>query len=96
MPSDLRDERTFFELDSSTSIVKTLGLIWEPASDILRFTVPVLESDVLITKRTVLSETAKIFNPLGLTGPVVVQAKIFLQSLWKQKYDWDELLPEGL
>ncbi|XP_062713002.1 uncharacterized protein LOC134290052 [Aedes albopictus] len=96
VPAELRDERISFELDSSTSAVKTLGLIWEPAADIFRFAVPQLESDAPITKRTVLSESAKIFDPLGLIGPVVVQAKIFLQTLWKQKCDWDDLLPEEL
>ncbi|XP_062704143.1 uncharacterized protein LOC134286534 [Aedes albopictus] len=96
VPAELRDERISFELDSSTSTVKTLGLIWEPAADIFRFAVPQLESDAPITKRTVLSESAKIFDPLGLIGPVVVQAKIFLQTLLKQKCDWDDLLPEEL
>ncbi|XP_062541377.1 uncharacterized protein LOC134209407 [Armigeres subalbatus] len=96
VPIGLRDERTSFELDSSTSAVKTLGLIWEPAADIFRFTIPNLGSEASITKRTVLSELAKIFDPLGLIGPVVVQAKIFLQTLWKQKCDWDDSLPEEL
>ncbi|XP_062538372.1 uncharacterized protein LOC134206660 [Armigeres subalbatus] len=96
IPIGLRDERTSFKLDSSTSAVKTLGLIWEPAADIFRFTIPNLGSETSITKRIVLSELAKIFFPLGLIGPVVVQAKIFLQTLWKQKCDWDDLLPEEL
>ncbi|XP_062712996.1 uncharacterized protein LOC134290048 [Aedes albopictus] len=96
VPIEFREERISFELDSSTSAVKTLGLIWEPAADIFRFAVPQLESNAPITKRTVLSESAKIFDPLGIIGPVVVQAKIFLQTLWKQKCDWDDLLPEEL
>ncbi|XP_062534780.1 uncharacterized protein LOC134203959 [Armigeres subalbatus] len=96
VPIELRDERTFFELDSSTSAVKSLYFIWEPAADMFRFTIPNIGSETSITKRIVLSELAKIFDPLGLIGPVVVQAKIFLQTLWKQKCDWDDLLPEEL
>lgn len=74
--------------------MKTLGLIWEPASDMFRYAVPQWSSQTPITKRIVLSDTARIFDPLGLIGPVVVQAKIFLQSLWIEGCDWDDPLPE--
>lgn len=43
-------------------------------------------SDVL-TKRTVYSEIAQLFDPLGLCGPVVFPAKVFMQSLWTQSID---------
>ncbi|GFW74020.1 uncharacterized protein TNCV_545441 [Trichonephila clavipes] len=47
------------------------------------------------TKRCVLSTIARLFDPLGLLGPVVARAKIFMQSLWSLKIDWiDELLSE--
>ncbi|XP_055537537.1 uncharacterized protein LOC129725566 [Wyeomyia smithii] len=45
-----------------------------------------------ITQRVVLSEAARLFDPYGLAGPVIVQAKMFLQELWKGKYSWDEPL----
>ncbi|XP_070519758.1 uncharacterized protein [Cardiocondyla obscurior] len=44
------------------------------------------------TKRQVLSETARLFDPLGWLGPVIVRAKILLQSFWLQKIDWDQPL----
>ncbi|GBM58451.1 hypothetical protein AVEN_269139-1 [Araneus ventricosus] len=46
------------------------------------------------TKRTVLSNIARIFDPLGLLGPVITVAKIFYQRLWKLKIDWSDSLPE--
>lgn len=46
-----------------------------------------------ITKRTVLSETAQLFDPLGLVNPVIVGAIIFLQERWQEKYYWDDQLP---
>jgi hypothetical protein len=45
-----------------------------------------------LTKRQVLSELASIFDPLGLLGPIVVKAKMFIQQLWQQKLDWNEPL----
>ncbi|XP_055622684.1 uncharacterized protein LOC129766199 [Toxorhynchites rutilus septentrionalis] len=91
VPSELRDNRSTFEIDSS-STVKTLGLIWEPSVDKFNYAIPRWSSEPTITKRVVLGDIARIFDPLGLIGPVVVQAKIFLQELWKLKGDWDEPL----
>jgi len=34
------------------------------------------------TKRSMVSEMARLFDPLGLIGPVVVQAKILVRELW--------------
>ncbi|GFV87391.1 uncharacterized protein TNCV_4033631 [Trichonephila clavipes] len=45
------------------------------------------------TKRCVLSTIARLFDPLGLLGPVVPRAKIFMQSLWSLKIDWIDELP---
>jgi hypothetical protein len=47
-----------------------------------------------LTKRKVVSQAAKLFDPLGLVNPIVISAKIFIQNLWKRKIDWDQVLPE--
>ncbi|GBM91417.1 hypothetical protein AVEN_66095-1, partial [Araneus ventricosus] len=43
---------------------------------------------------SVLSIIARLFDPLGLLGPVITKAKIFMQQLWLLKIDWSERLPE--
>ena len=43
-----------------------------------------------------LATTASIFDPLGLLSPAVIAYKIFLQKLWQDKLQWDELLPTSL
>ncbi|GFS67819.1 integrase catalytic domain-containing protein [Trichonephila clavipes] len=43
-----------------------------------------------------LSTIARIYDPLGLLGPVVVKAKIFLQKLWMLKIDLTDLLPDTI
>ena len=40
-----------------------------------------------------MSEIAKIFDPLGLMGPIITTAKVFLQKLWLFKFDWSDQLP---
>ncbi|XP_062542405.1 uncharacterized protein LOC134210368 [Armigeres subalbatus] len=42
--------------------------------------------------RVVVSDVSRLFDPLGLVGPVIIQAKIFIQDLWKDNSDWDEPL----
>ncbi|XP_062713843.1 uncharacterized protein LOC134290680 [Aedes albopictus] len=95
IPTELKDDRSSFELDDSSAIIKTLGLIWEPRTDVFRFKVPEWTSSV-ICKRSVISDLARIFDPIGLIGVVTVTAKIFVQILWKQKVSWDEPLQDEL
>ncbi|GFV49614.1 integrase catalytic domain-containing protein [Trichonephila clavipes] len=45
------------------------------------------------TKRSVLSTIARLFDPLGLVGPVVSKAKMFMQKLWRLSIDWKDPLP---
>ncbi|XP_055924595.1 uncharacterized protein LOC129956689 [Argiope bruennichi] len=73
---------------------KTLGVSWKSLEDCFVFRVAV-DLKNSYNKRCVLSTIARLFHPLGLLGPVVAKAKIFMQSLWSLKIDWmDELPPE--
>ena len=42
-----------------------------------------------ITKRKILSATSQVFDPLGLTLPVLVRGKLLLKRLWQEKHEWD-------
>jgi len=44
----------------------------------------------MISKRVILSEIAKIFDLIGWLAPVVILAKIFMQSLRKLDLGWDD------
>ncbi|TKR59897.1 hypothetical protein L596_029505 [Steinernema carpocapsae] len=46
------------------------------------------------TKRTIFSQVAQVYDPLGLLAPVLVQARVFSQNLWIS-HDWDtQVSPE--
>ncbi|XP_062557164.1 uncharacterized protein LOC134222028 [Armigeres subalbatus] len=96
IPPYLRDERSCLDLELSNPTVKTLGIKWEPRSDIFRFTVPQWNPATEITKRIILSDFAKLFDPLGLVGPSLVPSKVFLQDLRRTKCSWNDILPEEL
>lgn len=73
-----------------------LGVQWSQAEDIFYFSYQSEISNDVISKRTILSEVARLFDPLGLLGPTIVIAKLILQELWKTGTHWDESLPQEL
>ncbi|XP_062556707.1 uncharacterized protein LOC134221531 [Armigeres subalbatus] len=95
IPFDLRDVRSVLDLDSSAS-VKSLGLKWTPSTDELGFHVPKWNVECVVTKRIALSDSARLYDPLELVGPVIVLAKYFMQELWEYKKTWDEPLEDDL
>jgi len=46
----------------------------------------------LTTKGEVLKDASKFFDPLGVTSPVSIRAKLFMQKLRQLNVDWDEPL----
>ncbi|XP_055543175.1 uncharacterized protein LOC129728748 [Wyeomyia smithii] len=82
------------ELDGSDTI-KTLGMHWQPCSDELRFSyhpIQILQP----TKRSILSQIASLFDPLGLLTPIIMKAKFIMQRLWELKVAWDTSPPSEL
>ncbi|XP_057340586.1 uncharacterized protein LOC130677750 [Microplitis mediator] len=79
----------------SDNISKILGLSWNCQEDVLTFTGKTSHT-LSITKRTITSEAAQLFDLLGLISPVIVKAKIIIQDLWLQKVDWDDSLSPEL
>ncbi|KAJ8975628.1 hypothetical protein NQ317_015315 [Molorchus minor] len=75
---------------------KTLGLLWSSKNDNFGFYICTSQKTNRVTKRIILSDTARIFDPLGLISPCVVTAKVILQDLWNLKLSWDDPIPGDL
>ncbi|XP_067620031.1 uncharacterized protein [Eurosta solidaginis] len=76
------------------SYIKALGLKWSPQDDNFLFSYSSLDPpSSKISKRTILSRIARLFDPLGLLNPIVVTCKLLMQQLWKLKLSWDESVP---
>ncbi|GFX45687.1 integrase catalytic domain-containing protein [Trichonephila clavipes] len=88
------DTRVEFSKDSNESS-KVLVLFWNSSNDTFGFQ-PSLELTPPLTKRRILSESSKIFDPLGLLSPCTVFMKNFYQKLWLTKTDWDSPIPQQL
>jgi hypothetical protein len=74
--------------------IKALGIGWEPENDLLHFESTIQPRNHPPTKRTILSDIAKLYDPSGLIAPVVVRAKILMQELWLLSCGWDEPVPD--
>jgi len=61
-------------------IVHTLGLSWQPSTDTFEFKFS-LPAEGVITKRSILSTIAKLFDPLGFLAPVIIVGKLLIQEL---------------
>lgn len=73
--------------------VKVLGHTWTVESD----SISLKKSNIVLesrhfTKRSVLTELASVFDPLGLFSPVLLRGKLFLQALWNKRLEWDDAI----
>lgn len=83
---------------SKDSTIKTLGIFWDAESYKIRFKClsTTDKSSTNVTKRTVVSDIAKLFYPLGIISPIIINAKILMQDLWRNDIKWDDVLTEKL
>lgn len=85
-------EKDYLLISNSTS---TLGVGWYPSTDEFHF--PILyTAPKVLTKRSMLSSTFQIFDPLGLLSHVTIKPKILIQRLWSLKIGWDEPVPQDI
>lgn len=91
LPAD-REFESFLNINLD-NMVKTLGIDWQPTTDEFRIKVQQSSSELVYTKRTLLAEAARLFDPLGWVAPSVIIAKIIFQKLWLLGLSWDDPLP---
>lgn len=82
------DPKLVIQADSTS----VLGTQWNYKTDELQFKVQKRTQPVVLTKRIVTSEAARIFDPQGYVAPIVIRAKMFIQHLWQTEKGWDEAL----
>ncbi|XP_011503965.1 PREDICTED: uncharacterized protein LOC105367040 [Ceratosolen solmsi marchali] len=75
---------------------KILGLRWNSQEDQFTFATTLSLNIDRFSKRSILSDIAKIFDPLSFVSLVVIKAKMLLQELWLHKIKWDDPIPQQL
>ena len=92
-PKNNRKESEEINVPQGKQDAKVLGLVWNNKDDVLKYKVEVkVSQQSKLTKRNILSQVARIYDPIGFAAPYLVRAKIGLQDLWKEGLDWDDEL----
>ena len=85
----LMDKATMLQVADTNPVVKVLGLYWDIGRDTYLFNSS-LEWDKKFTKRSALSFTNKVFDPLGWLTPMSVRRRLFIQQLWAKELKWND------
>ncbi|XP_018400787.1 PREDICTED: uncharacterized protein LOC108778179 [Cyphomyrmex costatus] len=91
--SNRNDKPVVINDDESAHI---LGIKWNGNTDTLHFSHDPIISHDTISKQKILSDVSKLYDPLGLLGPIIIIAKLILQDLWRAGIDWNESVPQNL
>ena len=77
-------------------IVNVLGLYWNTSEDKICFIPKPLDSPLksVITKRSILQDSSRVYDPLGILSPVTIRTKLLMQELWQCSIDWDKPLDQ--
>ncbi|GBM80028.1 hypothetical protein AVEN_202539-1 [Araneus ventricosus] len=81
-----------FDPLSEEVTVKTLGVLWNSSSDTFCFKAS-LPTNLIFMKKNVLSQIARLFDPLDRLEPVINKAIFFIQRLLLLNVEWHEKLP---
>ena len=73
------DSISLFASETSVPIV---GIDWRITTDCFSFYIAEVPIESSFTKHSVLSRIARLFDPKGWLVPIVITAKIIMQSLW--------------
>ena len=96
IPAEYRKANKILKFLDPTHTIKTLGVTWNPFDDLFSFEVAHISDDINddgMTKRQMLSDIAKTFDPLGWLSPVTMLLKSMMQRAWQRNVDWDQKLP---
>ena len=67
---------------------RALGVYWDTVKDVFTFVTNLKDNPA--TKKGILSTSSSLFDPLGFLVPFLIVARLLLQELWRQGYEWDQ------
>ena len=83
--------------DDKLTLHRVLGLPWDPEKDTYLIQPESYRKakDIRIpTQRNLLKFTSSIFDPLGITAPLIIRLRCIMQLAWSTGQQWDKLIPE--
>ena len=89
--SDRAKEAKEFECGPQS---KALGVRWDVQCDEFYYVIDI-DLSQKVTKRSMLSTVASMYDPLGLMGPLVIAGRLVLQDVVRLKVSWDDQIESG-
>ena len=86
----LLDEQATHEIVDTNNFAKVLGVKWNAELDCFRPMIGSLSPVETLTKRTLVSDIARIYDGVDWCSPFIVKSRILLQRLWEDKLHCDE------
>ena len=96
MKSSVEDDTSLAQSQfpqSDDSCKRVLGIEWDMKSDkfIFRFDDFLKKGrEMKLTKRSILSLSASVYDPLGFVSPITARVKTVFQLICKEKGSWDD------
>ncbi|XP_050518943.1 uncharacterized protein LOC126893046 [Diabrotica virgifera virgifera] len=91
------DDKDFSrDFSQNNFVIKALGLEYNVRTDNFEISVPRTNFETCVTKRQILSAISKLWDPMGICGPILVESKLIMQKLWLAKLKWDEVVSDEL
>ena len=87
------------ESRSQQDVHRILGVQWRPKTDTIEFSfADAMDDNKVETRRTILSQLSRIWDPSGQISPVILVGKMILAKTWSDDLNlsWDTPLPEEL
>ena len=82
-------------IEHTSEFDKVLGYRYHSDMDSIQLSEISLDYNAC-TKRSILSQSSSVFDPLSLCLPVSIRCKTLLRELWLMKLSWDDTVPEQL
>ena len=73
---------------------RALGIIWQVEEDTLGFQLQL--PNKTLTRRDLLSVLSSVYDPLGISGPFLLEGRSIIQELCKNDLKWDEKIPQDI
>ena len=78
-----------------TNLIKLLGYVYDSDLDVLKIKNVEFNPNPQ-TKRELVSNLYRVFDPLGLISPILINCKCILREVNSSKVQWDEKLPPNI
>ena len=75
---------------------KILGHVWDKREDTLEIQVPAVPETEPVTKRSILSQLGKVYDPLGIISPTMAEGKHIYREACEEKKGWNAEVSQEL